>query len=322
MKKIAKYITAAVLAACLLCMTAISALAYTEGCFRYEVTDGVITITEYFGREENVTVPSMIAGTPVSIIGENVFPDGCGVKTVNLPDTIMQVQDNSFGSSIAVVYNSNITTTTTTAAPDTGTAPAASTPQNTGTNPAVTSAASRENVPIITETRTENGAVYIEEVTEDEEEPEEIGEGGMEEVEVIVDDEPAVTAAPDNTEDTPAEDTAETTAPAAETSKQPAESTVSLAVNDDGQLVAVDENGGETVIDENTGYTVSTDENGSAVILDDNGEQVKAEDIVTAAVEPAVSEQAQSSVLPIVIAAAAAVAVIAAIVIIIVKRKK
>ena len=322
MKKIAKYITAAVLAAYLLCMTAIPALAYTEGCFRYEVTDGVITITEYFGREENVTVPSMIAGTPVSIIGENVFPDGCGVKTVNLPDTIMQVQDNSFGSSIAVVYNSNITTTTTTAAPDTGTAPAASTPQNTGTNPAVTSAASRENVPIITETRTENGAVYIEEVTEDEEEPEEIGEGGMEEVEVIVDDEPAVTAAPDNTEDTPAEDTAETSLSAAETSKQPAESTVSLAVNDDGQLVAVDENGGETVIDENAGYTVSTDENGSAVIFDDKGEQVKAEDIVTEAVEPAVSEQAQSSVLPIVIAAAAVVAVIAAIVIIMVKRKK
>ena len=41
------------------------------------------------------------------------------------------------------------------------------------------------------------------------------------------------------------------------------------------------------------------------------------------AVEPAVSEQAQSSVLPIVIsAAAAAVAVIASIVIIMVKRKK
>lgn len=112
----------------------------------------------------------------------------------------MKVHSNSFGSSIAVVYNSNITTTTTTAAPDTGTAPGiASTPQNTGTNPAVTSAASRENAPIITETRTENGAVYIEEVTEEDgDEPEEIGEGGMEEDEgVIIDITPADTSVPD-----------------------------------------------------------------------------------------------------------------------------
>lgn len=321
MKKIAKYITAAVLAVCLFCMTAISAAAYTEGYFRYEVTDGVITITEYFGREENVTVPNMIAGTPVSIIGENVFPDGCGVKTVNLPDTIMQVQDNSFGASVNVVYAAMPEQTTTTApAPIEPPVTEPSVSDNTGGAPVMpyTSAAD------VVTTRTEDGAVYIvEETAEDnaEELAEDIGEGGMEEAEEIIDDEPAVTAVPDNTEETTAEDTAETTAPAAETTNQPVESTVSLAVNDDGQLVAVDENGSETVIDENTGYTVSTDAEGNAVILDDKGEQVKAEDIVTDAVEPAVTEQAQSNVLPIVIAVAAVV-VIAAVVIIIVKRKK
>ncbi|MGN0619658.1 MAG: hypothetical protein ACI4J7_11625 [Ruminiclostridium sp.] len=321
MKKIAKYITAAVLAVCLLCMTAISALAYTEGYFRYEVTDGVITITEYFGREENVTVPNMIAGTPVSIIGENVFPDGCGVKTVNLPDTIMQVQDNSFGASVNVVYAVIPEQTTTTApAPIEPTVTEPSVSDNTGGAPVMpyTSAAD------IVTTRTEDGAVYIvEDTAEDnsEELAEDIGEGGMEEVEEIFDDEPAVTAVPDNTEETPAEDTAETAAPAAETTNQPAESKVSLAVNDDGQLVAVDENGSETVIDENTGYTVSTDAEGNTVVLDDKGEQVKAEDIVTAAVEPAVSERAQSNVLPIIIVVAAVV-IIVAVVIIIVKRKK
>ena len=46
MKKIAKYITAAVLAVWLFCFSAIPALAYTEGYFRYEITDGVLTITE------------------------------------------------------------------------------------------------------------------------------------------------------------------------------------------------------------------------------------------------------------------------------------
>lgn len=322
MKKIAKYITAAVLAVSLFCMTAISALAYTEGYFRYEVTDGVITITEYFGREENVAVPNMIAGTPVSIIGENVFPDGCGVKTVNLPDTIMQVQDNSFGASVNVVYAAMPEQTTTTApAPIEPTVTEPSVSENTGGAPVMPYTSTAD----IVTTRTDDGAVYIvEDTAEDnaEELAEDIGEGGMEEAEEIIDDEPAVTAAPDNTEKTPAEDTAEASAPVAETTNQPAESTVSLAVNDDGQLVVVDENGGETVIDENTGYTVSTDEEGNTVVLDDKGEQVNAEDIVTAAVEPAVSEQARSSVLPIVIAAAAAVAVITAIVIIMVKRKK
>lgn len=192
MKKIVKYITAAVLMVWLLCMTAISALAYTEGCFRYEVTDGVITITEYFGREENVTVPSMIAGTPVSIIGENVFPDGCGVKTVNLPDTIMQVQDNSFGSSVNVVYAA-IPEQTTTAAP----VPVEPTVTQSGVGEIVddapvmpyTSAAD------VVTTRTDDGAVYIVEETavdNAEELAEDIGEGGMEEVEEIFDDEPAV----------------------------------------------------------------------------------------------------------------------------------
>lgn len=192
MKKIVKYITVAVLVVWLLCMTAISALAYTEGCFRYEVTDGVITITEYFGREENVTVPNMIAGTPVSIIGENVFPDGCGVKTVNLPDTIMQVQDNSFGSSVNVVYAA-IPEQTTTAAP----VPVEPTVTESGVSEIVddapvmpyTSAAD------VVTTRTDDGAVYIVEETavdNAEELAEDIGEGGMEEVEEIFDDEPAV----------------------------------------------------------------------------------------------------------------------------------
>ena len=73
MKKIGKYITVAVLSVCLFCLSAIPSFAYTEGYFRYEITDGVLTITEYFGREEEATVQNMIAGTPVSVIGENVF---------------------------------------------------------------------------------------------------------------------------------------------------------------------------------------------------------------------------------------------------------
>ncbi len=61
MKKIGKYITAAVLAVCLFCLSAIPSFAYTEGYFRYEITDGVLTITEYFGREEDVIIDITLA---------------------------------------------------------------------------------------------------------------------------------------------------------------------------------------------------------------------------------------------------------------------
>ena len=316
MKKIAKYITAAVLAVCLFCLSAIPAFAYTEGYFRYEITDGVLTITEYFGREESVTVPNMIAGKPVSIIGENVFPEGCGVKQVNLPDTIMKVYDNSFGSSIAVVYNSNITTTTTTAAPDTGTAhEIVSTPQNTGTNPAVTSAASRENAPIITETRTENGAVYIEEVTEDEEEPEEIGEGGMEEDEdVIIDITPVETSVPDYIVIAPGTGTvseALTTKPAVT-----AEGTASTSANENGETGAVTDESGEGEAtpapdSKPTEADGAITEAGDNVPANENSPEATAD-------KPAVS----NTLLCVIIYAVAVIAVAAVVLIVLARRKQ
>lgn len=313
MKKIARYITAAVLAACLFCMTAISTFAYTEGYFRYEITDGVLTITEYFGREENVTVPNMIAGTPVSVIGSGVFPDGCGVKTVNLPDTIMSVSEDSFGSSVNVVY-AVIPEQTTTAAPVTE----PSFTDNTGI---------WEDEPAVTATRIENGAVYIEEVTEDghaDEADHDIEEGGMEETEYNIDGVTAVTDVPDDIEEVPAEETTVPVKPTVEDS-----GTVSLSVNDSGQLVAVDESGNETVLDDSTGYHVSTGEDGNTVVLDDKGEPVKAEDIgVTGsasedkAAEPAVSEKTPNNTAAMVLCIVGAAVVIAVVVIIFAKRKK
>ncbi|MGN0656482.1 MAG: hypothetical protein ACI4KR_06795 [Ruminiclostridium sp.] len=315
MKKIAKHITAAILSVCLFCMTAISALAYTEGYFRYEITDGVLTITEYFGREEDVTVPNMIAGTPVSVIGENVFPEGCGVKRVNLPDTIMKVHANSFAGGITVVYNSNITTTTTTAAPQTGTTTEiVTTPQNTGTNPAVTSAGNADNSPVITETRTENGAVYIEEVTEDEDEPEDIGEGGMEEDEdVIIDITPADTSVPDYIVIAPGTGTVSETA----TTKPAAteESAASTSANENGEAAAATDETGEAAT--TAGEDKPTAEDGAIAEPGDNAPATE-----NSPESSADKLQNNSTLVSVIIYAVAAIAVAAVVIIVLVKRKK
>lgn len=314
MKKIEKYITAAILSVCLFFMTAIPVFAYTEGYFRYEITDGVITITEYFGREEEVTVPNMIAGTPVSVIGENVFPEGCGVKRVNLPDTIMKVHSNSFAGSITVVYNSNITTTTTTAAPQTGTAPEiVTTQQNTGANPTTTSVVSADNSPVITETRTENGAVYIEEDTVDEDEPEDIGEGGMEEDEdVIIDITPADTSVPDYIVIAPGTGTvseASTTKPLDDIGA------VSTSANASGEAAAATDETGEAAAtapeDKPTAAEEKITEPGDNAPATENSPEASAD-----------KPQNNNMLVSVIIYTVAVIAVAAVVIIVLAKRKK
>ena len=228
----------------------------------------------------------------------------------------MKVYDNSFGSSIAVVYNSNITITTT-AAPDTGTAPEiASTPQNTGTNPAVTSAASRENAPIITETRTENGAVYIEEVTEEDgDEPEEIGEGGMEEDEdVIIDITPAETSVPDYIVIAPGTGTvseALTTKPLEDVGA------VSTASENSGKWAATDKNGEAAAPptsaseDKPTATEGENTEAGENAPANENNPEASAE-----------KPQGSNTLLYVMIYVGAVIAVAAVAIVVLVKRKK
>lgn len=80
---------------------------YTEGYFEYQVEDDSVTICGYFGHESEVTVPSMIAGNPVSKIAKGSFDDNTTVKTVNLPDTIMNIEEGAFAQGISVIYDSN-----------------------------------------------------------------------------------------------------------------------------------------------------------------------------------------------------------------------
>lgn len=105
MKKLISVVTAIAL---ILAITPTAfAAVYTEGYFHYTIADESITITGYFGDEETVTVPAMIAGIPVNTIASGAFT-GSGIKTINLPDTITSIESGAIDLGVVINYNSNL----------------------------------------------------------------------------------------------------------------------------------------------------------------------------------------------------------------------
>ena len=88
------------------------ATVYTEGYFEYRVQDGGVVICGYFGRESVVTVPDSIAGYPVSVIGSGAFSDCGQVSRINLPGTIMTIEEGAIGQEQTVVYENGTGGTT------------------------------------------------------------------------------------------------------------------------------------------------------------------------------------------------------------------
>lgn len=80
---------------------------YTEGYLEYYLKDNSISICGYFGSENEVTVPASIAGYPVSEIEAGAFSDAETVTKVNLPDTIMRIEEGAFAGNQRVIYDSN-----------------------------------------------------------------------------------------------------------------------------------------------------------------------------------------------------------------------
>lgn len=104
---------------CSLNLIAFAATEYVDGYLRYTVEDGSVTITGYNGKESEVTIPSKIAGVPVNTIAKGAFSNSTKVTKVNLPDTIMTIEEGAFASGQTVVYNSNTNDTTITEPEDT-----------------------------------------------------------------------------------------------------------------------------------------------------------------------------------------------------------
>ena len=77
---------------------------YIHGPFRYTVSDNSVTITACTGREESVTVPSMIGGNPVNTIASGAFAGNKAVKEIILPDTVVSVESGAFGPGQSIIY--------------------------------------------------------------------------------------------------------------------------------------------------------------------------------------------------------------------------
>ena len=64
--------------------------------FDYEEYPDRVTITKYVGNRSNVSVPSQIAGKPVTEIGQYAFAFHGKLKSLTLPDTIKRVKEHAF----------------------------------------------------------------------------------------------------------------------------------------------------------------------------------------------------------------------------------
>ena len=104
-KKIACLAAALMLAACFAAYA--DSTIYTEDIYWYTIgADESITITGCFGRDEVLNLPISIAGKPVNHIAAGAFAD-CPARVINLPDTIMDVEEGAFPPDATVNWRVN-----------------------------------------------------------------------------------------------------------------------------------------------------------------------------------------------------------------------
>lgn len=69
---------------------------YSSGHFYYHDHEGYVSICGYLGKETDISIPANISGKPVSEIESGAF-NGCdSIKSIEVPDTVMMVADDSF----------------------------------------------------------------------------------------------------------------------------------------------------------------------------------------------------------------------------------
>ena len=84
---------------------------YSQGYLLYKFEDGGITICRYVGDDEEVVIiPNMIANCPVSKIAAGAFADCPQVKTIYLPDTVMEIEEGAIPTGIHVILDYNLVT--------------------------------------------------------------------------------------------------------------------------------------------------------------------------------------------------------------------
>ena len=69
---------------------------YSSGNFYYHAHEGYVSICGYLGNDTEISIPSSIAGKPVSEIESKAF-EGCDtIETVTIPETVDTLYDDSF----------------------------------------------------------------------------------------------------------------------------------------------------------------------------------------------------------------------------------
>ena len=74
----------------------------TESFLFVETEDGALTLTGYTGSESLLSIPAEIAGKPVTAIGESCFAGMIRLKSVHIPEGVIQVGDYAFESCTAL----------------------------------------------------------------------------------------------------------------------------------------------------------------------------------------------------------------------------
>jgi predicted nucleic acid-binding Zn-ribbon protein len=267
MKKIIKALLILLLTAMLCVSSAFAAETYTEGYFYYQVEDHSITITGYFGRDSEVTVPAMIAGDPVNTIGSGAFLN-TAAKTIYLPDTIMTIETGAIGQGISVVYDSN----TDNAVESGGSAvlPEESQPTESASSEIQTqeSATPESQAPAsqTTEPASEESQNPVSAQSESETPESETAESETAESESPKLEEMEVTDLGDE-EATPA------TVPGIATPNG------TVTVNEQAQLVQVSTDGTVTVLDQRQTYTAAQQDDGTVTITNAQGEAVTVDEV-------------------------------------------
>ena len=97
MKRYFKLLLALLIMFSIVSFNDVKALSY--GNYIYKILDnGTIEIVGYTGKEENITIPSVINGRAVTQIGEEAFM-GCDFKTVKISSGVTQIGSGAFTAS-------------------------------------------------------------------------------------------------------------------------------------------------------------------------------------------------------------------------------
>lgn len=81
---------------------------YGHGYFEYVLEDDGVAIVNYLGNENEVYVPEEIASFPVYKICTRSFMNCDNTQVLYLPDTIIEIDENSISDSIEIIFNYNV----------------------------------------------------------------------------------------------------------------------------------------------------------------------------------------------------------------------